>query len=394
MGIARHGQNRLDAALAVYLSLLARQPRPACFEDALLQYGLASLELGLGRHWLALLDRLLPGGEADLSPRLLYTRGLARLALGDYAGGWADYEHRFAAGCSQVPDLSQPLPLWQGETPPVGSHLLLLGEQGYGDILQVLRFAPLLRNRFAQVSLLVPAPLRRLARASGLFDAVVGSADPRPTGVSHALPLLSIPHLLQLHHPALFRPEPYLAPEPEAAGLWRRRLQQGPGQRPSPPLLAIHWQGNREGESPLSSHRERSLALADLAALPRLRRARLISVQVGPAASALRGSALEAALVPAQAQFDAERADFHTSAAVLAACDLLITNDTAVAHLGGALGLPTWLLLKCHPSWQWGDQGASNPWYRSLRSFRQHRPFDWSGVLGELDQALASVLGE
>ena len=76
------------------------------------------------------------------------------------------------------------------------------------------------------------------------------------------------------------------------------------------------------------------------------------------------------------------------TAAVLSHCDLLITNDTSVAHLGGALGRPTWVMLKRHPSWQWGEEGPT-PWYSSVRCFRQHQPFDWAGVVSDVDQALA-----
>ena len=142
LGIARHGQNRLEDAMVTYLPVLASGSRPACFEDVVLQYGLASLELGLASHWLRLIDRL--DADTSLGPRVLYLKGLACLGLGDYAIGWKYHEHRFSAGCSKVADLS--LPFWSGAPFPLGHHLLLLGEQGYGDVIQFMRFAPRLRS--------------------------------------------------------------------------------------------------------------------------------------------------------------------------------------------------------------------------------------------------------
>ena len=380
LGIARHGQNRLEQAMACYLPLLAGQ---SCEDDALPQYGLACLELGLGAHWLQLLDRL--PAAACSSPRLRYLRGLARLGQGAFAAGWDDHEQRFAAGCSSLPPL--PVPIWQGEPVAASSQLLLLCEQGLGDGLQFLRFAPLLRPSFARITLLAPEPLRRVAAASGLVDAVIGQADPLPETLSHALPLMSVPHRLGLNQPSAFMPQPYLWVEPAEAELWRGRLRPDAEARRMP-LIALNWQGNRAGEGPTAANRERSVPLEVLERLTALQGARLIAVQVGADARAIQASALAPALVPAQAAFSQGRPDLHTTAAVLASCDLLISNDTSIAHLGGALGVPTWLMLKAHPSWQWGDQADTTPWYSAVRCFRQTRPFHWDGLIEPLNQAL------
>ncbi|MBW0180957.1 MAG: hypothetical protein KXJ50_07830 [Vulcanococcus sp.] len=218
MGIARHGQNRLEDAMATYLPVLASGSRPACFEDIVLQYGLASLELGLASHWLRLIDRL--DADSSLGPRVLYLKGLACLGLGDYAMGWKYHEHRFSAGCSEVAELS--LPFWSGEHFSPGHHLLLLGEQGYGDVIQFMRFAPRLRRFFERVSILVPSPLRRLVQASGLFDFVVSSPSDLPHGVTHALSLLSVPHRLSIHDPFLFFADSYLRVDPVDISFWRQ----------------------------------------------------------------------------------------------------------------------------------------------------------------------------
>ena len=98
-------------------------------------------------------------------------------------------------------------------------------------------------------------------------------------------------------------------------------------------------------------------------------------------------SSLSKYLHPLQDQFDQLNDDLSVTASMLMECDLLITNDTSLAHLGGAMGIPTWVMLKCYPSWQWG-YGGDSPWYQSIRCFRQHRPFDWASVAADVNQAL------
>ena len=134
--------------------------------------------------------------------------------------------------------------------------------------------------------------------------------------------------------------------------------------------------------------RERSVSLQELERVGGLRQCRLISVQVGQGADQLHASPLASRLVPEQQMFDQEPHSFLKTASVLMQVDLLITNDTSVAHLGGALGIPTWVILKRHPYWQWGDQGETTPWYPSVHCFRQHRLFEWSGAMQDVDQML------
>jgi ADP-heptose:LPS heptosyltransferase len=121
-----------------------------------------------------------------------------------------------------------------------------------------------------------------------------------------------------------------------------------------------------------------------------LHRVCLVSVQVGAVADEICSSSLANSVEFSLSSCNEMPADFYVTASVLTGCDLLITNDTSVAHLAGALGIPAWLLLKAHPSWQWGDDGMSTPWYESIQCFRQHRPFCWEGVLRDVDRELAA----
>ena len=117
-----------------------------------------------------------------------------------------------------------------------------------------------------------------------------------------------------------------------------------------------------------------------------------MSVQVGESAKQIKDSWLQSYLHPAQEALDSLDRDFLLTAEVLLQCDLLITNDTSVAHLGGLLNIPTWVVLKCFPYWQWGDQGQHNVWYSSIRCFRQHSPEDWKSAMGDVNEALMSLL--
>ena len=123
-------------------------------------------------------------------------------------------------------------------------------------------------------------------------------------------------------------------------------------------------------------------------------RCHLLSVQVGDCASAIHESVLSSLLIPHQALFHQGSRDWLKTASVLLKVDILITNDTSLAHLGGLLGVPTWVLLKCHPFWQWGDHGQSSVWCQSVRCFRQTRPFEWTGAMRRLDDHLGGWIDQ
>tara|TARA_Y100001933_G_scaffold179950_1_gene178408 strand:- start:448 stop:930 length:483 start_codon:yes stop_codon:yes gene_type:complete len=151
-------------------------------------------------------------------------------------------------------------------------------------------------------------------------------------------------------------------------------------------LVALNWSGNQEAESPSLTVRARTVPIEILETIPSFSDVELLSVQFGRK-DELTHSLLSKYLHPLQDQFDRLNDDLSFTASVLMECDLLITNDTSLAHLGGAMGIPTWVMLKCYPSWQWGYDGDSS-WYQSIRCFRQHRPFDWASVAADVNQAL------
>lgn len=255
-----------------------------------------------------------------------------------------------------------------------------MAEQGLGDTLQFIRCAPLLRQRFARLVLHGHRKLAALLLEAGLIDA--HRSDPVESAGSPWIPLLSLPAILGLHPGSPVNRDPYLRVDPERVQAWQQRLGPCTGLR-----LAINWQGDPRHERLAS--RGRSLPLEAMAPLARVPGVQLVSMQKGPGQEQRASCSFRQAFVTAQEQVDAAW-DFRETAAILMTCDLVISSDTALAHLAGALGRPTWLLLPRHPEWRWERDGERTGWYPCMRLFHQSSPGDWSGVLERVMEALAT----
>ncbi|WP_371324777.1 tetratricopeptide repeat protein [Dechloromonas sp. ZY10] len=316
--------------------------------------------------------------------------GLAALAQGDFDLGWREYEWRtrLPQMRGHYPDFG--LPLWQGEAsqPLAGKTLLLVAEQGHGDTLQFVRLARQVKAAGACVKLMAQPALLRLLRPLPWLDAVVAQTDP-PPAADYVLPLLSLPARLGLQLADLPGAIPYLAASAENLAAWRQRLADLPSaedcEKPRP-RIGLVWSGDPRPHDP-ESHRidaRRSLPLAQLAPLfAAAPEYAWFSLQKGSAAS-------QATAWPQLLDYSAEWQDFADTAALVAQLDLVITVDTAMAHLSAALGKPTWVLSRFDACWRWLDERSDSPWYPGLRLFRQPSPGDWATPLAEL----ATALGE
>ena len=381
LGKALHGADRLHEALACYLKVMveSRGRRDSWFQHAVHAYGLACLELGLYGHWLDVWSKLKK--DHPLLPKGVYLASLAHLSLQQWSAGWTFFEQR----CAWFPaaGLELQLPTWRPGMEVYGESILISSEMGLGDFFFFLRFVPALRSHYSSIVACVAPALRRIAVASGCFERVFDEGDSLPEWCHWHLPITSIGAFLGAVSPESAPLAGYLQvpqAEQQAVSFCLR------GRSEPRPLVAINWAGNRSAESPGHTVRGRSLELAQLEAVTSLKKVDLLCVQQGEDEQK-RGSAVMGWLHPLQRELNSKLDDLSSTAAVLSQCDLLITNDTALAHLGGALGIPTWVLLKRHPSWQWGDEGSS-PWYSSVRCLRQHVAFAWDDVLMDLDQAL------
>ena len=304
--------------------------------------------------------------------------GLALMLLrrGDFARGWAEYEWRWGArrhhrGARR--DFAEPQ--WRGED-VAGCTLLLHAEQGLGDTIQFLRYAPLAARRGARVVLEVPASLVRLARRLEGIAEVVAAGDALPRFDLHC-PLLSLPLAFGTRLDSIPAATPYLSADPAEAAAWRRCFATKPGK-----AVGLAWAGNPD----YPGDRERSLDPALLAPLLAVPRARFFSLQVGGAADALGRVSGGAGVESLGREFT----DFADTAAAVSALDLVIAADTAVAHLAGALNRPVWILLPYASDWRWLVDRTDSPWYPSAVLFRQQRPGDWPGVIERVAAKLAS----
>lgn len=313
----------------------------------------------------------------------LYNRAVAFLLLGDFRRGWAEYEHRFRSGA--VPSPAYPWPRWRGE-PIEGKRILLWGEQGQGDVLQFVRYAPLVAARGARVTLAVPRSLVRLLRSLDGVENVVAFEERLDAQDLHA-PLMSLPALFGTTLTTIPATIPYLAADPSLRRRWARRLPDD-----GRPRVGLVWAGHAGSPKPAAraADRRRSIGLDHLRLLLELKGIRFVSLQLGAGRADLRaaGSGVEELLCDPMA----EVRDFADTAAIVDQLDLVISVDTSVAHLAGALGRPVWVLSRHDGCFRWLLDRDDSPWYPTMRLFRQQVPGDWKGVVARVGAALRSVV--
>ena len=251
-----------------------------------------------------------------------------------------------------------------------------MSEQGFGDTLQFSRYALHLQHQGFDVTLLSqPALVPLLKDAIGLKQVVSELkieqwAERQPIW----MPLLSL--LPSMQFDELWAPfrNGYLNIEAERTEKWSNLLRRTPGKR----LIALNWQGNPNHENSLYS-RGRSLAFEKLQALSQLKNVEFVSIQKGPGSEQIQNN--NGLKFVAGQETVNKSMDFKDTAAVIANCDLLISSDSAVVHLAGAMGKPTWVVLRWIPEWRWGLEGEHTAWYKSVRLFRQPRDGDWNTVI-------------
>ena len=322
------------------------------------------------------------------SPQVRWNLALSQLALGDETAGWTNFEARWDGCANLLGAYSKPRArAWHGE-PLQGKVLLLWAEQGFGDTLQFIRFAAALAARGATVIAEVQPELRSLIQGVPGVHHAIAQGQALPDYDSHC-PLMSLP----LHLGAgSYGEVPYLHADQAKSSLWRARLE---GYRA--PRVGLVWAGkSRMQNAELDAiDRRRSISLKQLAPLTMNAACSFFSLQKGGAAAELAGAGM-----PVH-DFSAQWPDFADTAAFIDNLDLVISVDTAVAHLAGALGKPVWLLNRFDSCWRWGIARTDTPWYPGLRQFRQPRSGDWQTVIDEVtgslrdyaNQAIASASG-
>ena len=305
--------------------------------------------------------------DAELRMQLAF----AQLAAGDYAAGLENYKARWRAGELQPRHL--PFPEWHGESLN-DRTIAVLPEQGFGDAVLFARFLSVLRQWRCRVVMPVKAPLRRLLHDLPELDEMVETLRP-DMEIDYWVNMMDLAALHFAKGGAVPAPAPLTVPADSVA---RARALTAPYRDRF--RIGVVWTGSVT----YRGNAFRSFSHRDLLPLTDLPGVQLFSLYKGPELTAYHADGSDAFIIDTGSS---ER-DFADTAAMMRACDLVITSDTATAHIAGSLGVPVWVVLHWDAFWVYTHHGTATPWYPGMRLFRQHRPLDWDGVMGDVAAAL------
>lgn len=366
LGTVLEEQRKLEEAEAAYRQAIALQP-----EHAEARYNLGKLlrlqkQLGEAEQQLREAVRLRPGyWEAELSLANLYL-------LQGKPLGWSLFE-RLRKRKYKESDFQSPV--WQGEA-LAGCSILLYWEYGFGDTIQFVRYVKKVEAEGARIYLWVQPLLKRLVQSMFPHVPIYGDSSPPQLATDYVCSLMTLP----LRFPFIYDQPPALVPCGQAVAAaaqgWRQLWQEKYPEKKY--RIGFVWASHPKHISNV----QRSMSLADLAPLFSLEGILWVNLQVDERREELRPGRYPVADVTGELK------DFLDTAAVIESLDLVITVDTAVAHLAGTLGKKTWILLPCDPDWRWYLDREDSPWYPMARLFRQQVPDDWSAVVQRVQQAL------
>jgi tetratricopeptide (TPR) repeat protein len=378
--------NRYEDAHTLFARLLEKLPN---HPDAL--YGVAYTLKYLGDVHAALpfYRRIFDMEPNHADAQLSYA--LALLSIGNehprnWQEGWKYYETRWKSE-QQQPQRKYTQPLWDGSDPH-GKTVFLCAEQGLGDSIQFIRFAKLLHDRGARIILAAQNPLRTLMTLCPYIDQVIGMND-TPAFFDYHAPLLSLPYLLKTPLDAIAHEIPYVYADADLEARWRLKLAANKTFK-----IGICWQGNSSYASPFlrMTVSRKSISLKQLYPLMEIPGVSVYSLQKMSGTDQLRDVPSHLTLHTFDDDFDVTAGRFMDTAAVIKQLDLVITVDTSICHLAGALGVPVWTILPEPADWRWMLHCDDTPWYPNMRLFRQHARGDWQTVIDEVITQLHAYL--
>jgi tetratricopeptide (TPR) repeat protein len=366
---------RYAEALAAYDRAVQLQPD---FAEALNHRGSALRELKRLDEALVSYDRALQvePNYADAHNH----RGLLRLLLGRFPDGWIDHEWRWSTDSVQTKRPPINAKAWQGEDLK-GRKIAVYSEQGLGDTIHFARYLPLLAKRGAKVTFSAPENLTRLLKSLRSGIAIVDSID-RREWFDFQCALMSLPLFFGTELKSIPNDVPYLAPEQDLVSHWKKTIGENGFK------IGIAWQG----APGVAIDQGRSIPLSAFVPLERLKGVRLISLQKTHGLEQLDNLPDDVVIETLGDEFDDGADAFIDTAAVMNHLDLIVTSDTSIAHLAGALARPTWVALKYVPDWRWLLDRDDSPWYPTMRLFRQQAAGDWPSVFATIEQELRSRL--
>jgi TPR repeat/Tetratricopeptide repeat len=305
---------------------------------------------------------------------------LLLLLEGDYRNGWTEFEHRLNIDELRPGKRKCREPRWDGRNLQ-GQRILIHAEQGFGDSIQFARYVPMLTEFGGKVILEIPPELHRLFSESKLAPQVIARGQPLPE-FDVQCPLMSLPLMFDTSATTVPAKVPYLSPGDDILSKWKRRV----GSQTDRLKVGIAWSGNPAQ----ANFRNKSIPLAKLEGLAEVPGVDFYSLQVGPAAAELGASGR----FPNVNDLTHDLHDFADTAGLMQSLDLIISIDTAVAHLAGALARPVWVLLSFVADWRFLLNRVDNPWYPTMRIFRQSKIGDWDEPVRQMIAALNSLPGQ
>ncbi|HEY8007928.1 MAG TPA: DUF6165 family protein [Methylocella sp.] len=346
------------------------------YPEALSSLGVALKETGQIDEALFYFDEALkykPG-----FPDARNNRAGALLLKGDLRAGFADFESRWDRSNAPPKPLSLDLPDWTGQNLE-GKSIIVWDEQGLGDLIQFSRYLLLLVDAGADVTLLCRKNMHRLLRTLPKPIRVVDTLNPKePFAFQSAL--MSLPHRFQTSMETIPAPTPYLFPEPTLVSKWRAQLETDAF------CVGVGWQGNK------FINLQRSIPLECFAPLSAIKGVRLISLMKDQDSLNVKAAGGEFTIEGLGVHFDSGADSFVDCAAVMKNVDLVVTSDTSIAHLAGALGRPVFLALKHVPDWRWLMHRTDCPWYPTMRLFRQPEKGDWTSVFEQIASSVEKLV--
>ena len=310
-------------------------------------------------------------------PDAHFNLALTHLLEGDFERGWAEYEWR--KRCSWSSRAPFTLPEWDGRAAP-GKTILLTAEQGAGDAIQFIRYAAMLRSTGSRVVLHCPEPLAPLLSLCPFVDEVIFGDRPDVTADFQAS-LMSLPYYFHTDLATIKAPTPYIQVPSDVVDEWSAKLDHLKAFK-----VGICWQGNRS----YADDKLRSIPLAHFANLATVAGVQLINLQRGDGREQISETGIP--VLDLGESVDMGRGSFVDTAAILQQLDLVVTSDTSIAHLAGALEVPVWVALPYSADWRWLLNRDDSPWYPSMRLFRQTNPRNWEEVFRRIRESLVMSL--
>ncbi|MCP4330868.1 MAG: tetratricopeptide repeat protein [Alphaproteobacteria bacterium] len=303
---------------------------------------------------------------------ILMDRGLVRLRAGDYERGWEDYEHRLTVLNQRLRHRQVNAPMWDGGDFK-GKTLGVYQEQGYGDVIQCLRYVPWVKERGGELVFLVAKPLERVLETVDGIDRIVTAFEDVPA-IDFKIPIFSLPRIFKTRWPDVPAETPYIRAAADSAVQFDGATLN----------VGLIWAGS----TTFKGDHYRTMTPEMLAPLTEVPGVKLYSLQFGADESVLTEAGLEGKV---HVLGDEVLGDFFQTGGIIEKLDLIITVDTVTVHLAGALSRPAWLMLSRTGDWRWGRDIDNSPWYPSVRVFRQEQQNDWSGVVDRIAAALGEL---